>query len=70
MLFPFYACRQHIISVLTPAVVHLSQHKFASNVMEKCLQYGEPADREVSIQWPLPARAACCSQWMRLLVQQ
>ena len=48
-----HACRQHIISVLTPAVVHLSQHKFASNVMEKCLQYGEPADREVSSQLAL-----------------
>ena len=66
-----YACRQHIISVLTPAVVHLSQHKFASNVMEKCLQYGEPADREVSSQWPLPARAACsCLHSLHLPVQR
>ena len=28
-------------------IVQLSQHKFASNVVEKCLQYGQPEGRQV-----------------------
>eukprot|EP00891_Asterochloris_glomerata_P008736 jgi/Astpho2/8736/gw1.00128.40.1_t len=70
--------RWHIISVLTPAVVHLSQHKFASNVMEKCLQYGEPADREAIIaiclvpgpDGMLPLHAVMKDQYGNYVVQK
>ena len=40
-------CRQEIIEKLLGQVVRLSQHKFASNVIEKCLQCGDPAGRQV-----------------------
>ena len=41
-------CRQEIIEKLHGQVVRLSQHKFASNVIEKCLQYGDSNSRQVS----------------------
>lgn len=41
--------RQEIIEKLLGQVVRLSQHKFASNVIEKCLQYGDSASRQVSL---------------------
>lgn len=41
--------RRQIISKLSGHVVQLSQHKFASNVVEKCLEYGGPAERELLI---------------------
>lgn len=40
-------CRQEIIEKLHGQVVRLSQHKFASNVIEKCLQYGGSNSRQV-----------------------
>ena len=40
-------CRQEIIEKLHGQVVRLSQHKFASNVIEKCLQYGDSNSRQV-----------------------
>lgn len=41
--------RSQIISKLSGHIVQLSQHKFASNVVEKCLEYGGPAERELLI---------------------
>ncbi|KAL2928860.1 Pumilio-like protein 5 [Bienertia sinuspersici] len=41
--------RSQIIKNLCGQVIHMSQHKFASNVIEKCLEYGDPASRELLI---------------------
>lgn len=41
--------RSQIISKLSGRIVQLSQHKFASNVVEKCLEYGDPATRDILI---------------------
>lgn len=30
-------------------ILHLSQHKFASNVVEKCVVYGSQDDRELIV---------------------
>ncbi|ERN12505.1 pumilio homolog 5 [Amborella trichopoda] len=38
--------RSQIISKLNGQVVQMSQHKFASNVIEKCLEYSDPAERD------------------------
>lgn len=38
--------RSQIISKLTGKVVQLSQHKYASNVIEKCLEHGDVTERE------------------------
>lgn len=45
--------RSHIISKLAPNVVQLAQHKFASNVIEKCLMFGSAADRELLVSYVL-----------------
>lgn len=42
--------RSHIVRKLAGNIVQLSQHKFASNVIEKCLEYGDPAAREIMIE--------------------
>ncbi|OIT31906.1 pumilio -like 5 [Nicotiana attenuata] len=42
--------RSRIIEKLTVNVVQLSQHKYASNVVEKCLEYGDSAERELLIE--------------------
>ncbi|KAM3287532.1 pumilio 5 [Capsicum chacoense] len=42
--------RSRIIGKLTGNVVQLSQHKYASNVVEKCLEYGDSAEREILIE--------------------
>ncbi|KAL6194491.1 hypothetical protein ACLB2K_035575 [Fragaria x ananassa] len=42
--------RSRIISKLSGHIVQLSQHKFASNVVEKCLEYGDAAERELLIK--------------------
>jgi pumilio RNA-binding family len=42
--------RCQIISKLSGHIVTLSQHKFASNVVEKCLEYGGATEREIIIQ--------------------
>ena len=41
--------RTQIIKNLSGQVVKMSQHKFASNVIEKCLEYGNPDARELLI---------------------
>lgn len=41
--------RSQIIKNLAGQVIKMSQHKFASNVVEKCLEYGDPASRELLI---------------------
>jgi pumilio RNA-binding family len=41
--------RSQIISKLSGNVVQFSQHKFASNVVEKCLEYGDASERELLI---------------------
>lgn len=42
--------RSKIISKLSGNVVPMSQHKYASNVVEKCLEYGDGAEREFLIE--------------------
>ncbi|XP_010545492.1 PREDICTED: pumilio homolog 5 [Tarenaya hassleriana] len=42
--------RSEIIKKLTGNVVQMSQHKYASNVVEKCLEYADNAEREVLIE--------------------
>ncbi|KAK2995798.1 hypothetical protein RJ640_026565 [Escallonia rubra] len=41
--------RSQLIKKLSGRIVHLSQHKFASNVIEKCLEHGDSATREILI---------------------
>ncbi|KAK9697535.1 hypothetical protein RND81_08G044100 [Saponaria officinalis] len=41
--------RSQIIKNLHGQIVKMSQHKFASNVVEKCLEYGDAASRELII---------------------
>ncbi|XP_071724756.1 pumilio homolog 6, chloroplastic-like [Rutidosis leptorrhynchoides] len=42
--------RNQIINKLSGHIVQLSQHKFASNVIEKCLAYGGSAERDIIIR--------------------
>lgn len=42
--------RSQIISKLSGRVVPMSQHKYASNVVEKCLEYGDSTERERLIE--------------------
>ncbi|KAL6507714.1 hypothetical protein OROGR_023909 [Orobanche gracilis] len=42
--------RSRIIEKLGGSVVKLSQHKFASNVVEKCLEYSDSTAREILIK--------------------
>lgn len=41
--------RNQIICKLAGRIVQLSQHKFASNVIEKCLEYGDSSTRDILI---------------------
>lgn len=41
--------RSVIIEKLAGQIIQMSQQKFASNVVEKCLTFGGPAEREVLI---------------------
>lgn len=41
--------RSQIINKLAGQIVQLSQHKFASNVIEKCLEFGDVAERDLLI---------------------
>lgn len=34
---------------LAGQIVQMSQHKFASNVVEKCLEFGGPTERQILI---------------------
>lgn len=38
-----------IISKLTGQIVNMSQQKYASNVVEKCLTFGSPEERQLLI---------------------
>ena len=42
--------RSQIINKLKGHIVQLSQHKFASNVVEKCLEYGDVTERGILIE--------------------
>lgn len=42
--------RGQIIRNLTGNVVTMSQHKYASNVVEKCLEHGDTPERELLIE--------------------
>lgn len=42
--------RSHIISKLSGKIVQMSQHKYASNVVEKCLEFGDATERELLIE--------------------
>lgn len=41
--------RSEVINKLAGQFVQMSQHKFASNVVEKCLEYGNPTERQMLI---------------------
>lgn len=41
--------RSIIIEKLAGQIVQMSQQKFASNVVEKCLTFGGPAERQILI---------------------
>lgn len=41
--------RCKIISKLTGKIVQMSQHKYASNVVEKCLEHADTAERELLV---------------------
>lgn len=38
--------RSQIISELSRKILQMSQHKFASNVVEKCIKYGNAEERD------------------------
>ncbi|GAB4849933.1 hypothetical protein Ancab_029233 [Ancistrocladus abbreviatus] len=42
--------RSQIISKLTGKLIHMSQHKYASNVIEKCLKFGDTSVQELLIE--------------------
>lgn len=42
--------RSQIVSKLTGKFVRMSQHKYASNVVEKCLEHGDMTERELIIE--------------------
>lgn len=42
--------RAQIISKLAGQIVTMSQNKFASNVIEKCFQHGDIAERDLLIR--------------------
>lgn len=41
--------RSAIIKELTGKIVEMSQQKFASNVVEKCLTFGDPSERQLMV---------------------
>jgi len=41
--------RKQIVASLAPEVVSMSMHKFASNVIEKCLAHGSTQDRDLMV---------------------
>lgn len=41
--------RSSIIKELAGQIVHMSQQKFASNVVEKCLSFGNPTERQLLV---------------------
>ena len=41
--------RSAIIKKLAGQIVQMSQQKFASNVVEKCLTFGGPAERQILV---------------------
>lgn len=45
-----HASTNHIATQVKENLLSYSQHKFASNVVEKCLQYGTKEERGVLIQ--------------------
>lgn len=42
--------RRTIVEKLAKSIVQLSQHKFASNVVEKCLEYSDSTARDMLIK--------------------
>lgn len=42
--------RSQIIRKLTGGIVQMSQHKYASNVVEKCLEHGDADERDLLIE--------------------
>ena len=42
--------RSQIIDKLSGIVVQMSMHKYASNVVEKCLEHGNTEERELLIE--------------------
>lgn len=42
--------RSQIIKKLSGKIVQMSQHKYASNVVEKCLEHGDTTERELLIE--------------------
>ena len=42
--------RSQIIKKLSGKIVQMSQHKYASNVVEKCLEHGDTTEQELLIE--------------------
>lgn len=64
--------RSTIISTFTGQIVRMSQQKFASNVVEKCLTFASPEERQLLVNEmlgstdenePLQVRIAICSNF-------
>ncbi|KAJ1889405.1 mRNA binding protein puf3 [Kickxella alabastrina] len=51
-------------------VLHLSKHKFASNVVEKCIAYGEPKDRKALIEEVMSVRRDGTSNLVNMMKDQ
>ncbi|KAF5843130.1 armadillo-type protein [Dunaliella salina] len=49
--------RKQIVNSLAPEVVSMSMHKFASNVIEKCLAHGSTQDRDLMVSWEVCRRS-------------
>jgi pumilio RNA-binding family len=69
--------RKEIITKLAGQIVQMSQHKFASNVVEKCLEFGGPAERQILIDEMLgltdenePLQAMMKDQFANYVVQK
>lgn len=66
-----------VIKKLAGQIVKMSQQKFASNVVEKCLAFGGPADRQILINEMLgstdenePLQAMMKDQYANYVVQK
>eukprot|EP00803_Ostreobium_quekettii_P002535 evm.model.scf_736EXC.5 EVM.evm.TU.scf_736EXC.5 scf_736EXC:32512-37009(-) len=62
--------RERVVNQLAPCAVALSQHKFASNVMEKCLVHGNDAQRRLLIEKVVGEDAARSEDLMQMMRDQ
>ncbi|KAJ2541808.1 mRNA binding protein puf3, partial [Coemansia sp. RSA 1933] len=62
--------RSLVCSRVRGHVLQLSKHKFASNVVEKCIAYGEPKDRKVLIDEATAVRRDGSSNLVNMMKDQ